>query len=57
MLTAIWTAMTTGQPYTDLGGDYYTRRRPGHIITKAVNQLKAAGLTVTFTDPHTATVT
>ena len=28
LLTAIWHMLTTGQPYRDLGGDYYLRRDP-----------------------------
>jgi len=57
MLTAVWHILTTAEPYQDLGGDYYLRRRPGRVITKAVHQLRAAGLHVTFTDPKTAVVT
>jgi transposase len=57
MLTAIWTVLTTGQPYTDPGGDYYIRRRPGPVITKAINQLRAAGVNLIFTTPTEAMVT
>lgn len=57
MLTAIWHVLTTGQPYHDLGGDYYTQRRPGTVIAKALNQLRAAGITLTFTTPTQAVVT
>ncbi len=57
MLTAIWHILTTGQPYHDLGGDYYTKRRPGAVIAKALNQLRAAGITITFTPPNQAVVT
>lgn len=57
MLTAIWHILTTGQPYHDLGGDYYTKRRPGAVIAKALNQLRAAGITITFTAPNQAVVT
>lgn len=57
ILTAVWQILATGQPYLDLGGDNYTRRRPGRVITKAINQLRAAGVHVTFTDPATAVVT
>jgi hypothetical protein len=55
LLTAIWHVLQTGQPYRDLGGDYYTRRRPGALIAKALSQLRAAGIDVTFT-AHTAAV-
>jgi len=57
ILTAVWNILTTGQPYQDLGGDYYAKRRPGAIIAKALNQLRTAGINVTFTDPTTAVVT
>ena len=57
MLTAIWHVLTTSQPYHDLGSDYYTRRRPGTIIAKAIQQLRAAGITLTFTSATEAVVT
>jgi transposase len=57
MLSAIWHVLTTGQPYHDLGNDYYTRRRPGTIIAKAIQQLRAAGITLTFTSATEAVVT
>ena len=57
LLTAVWQILTTGKPYRDLGGDYYIRRRPGRVITKAINQLRAAGINVTFTDSKTVAVT
>jgi transposase len=57
ILTAIWHVLTTGEAYQDLGADYYTRRKPGTAIRNAVNQLKAAGLNVTFTEPTTAVIT
>jgi hypothetical protein len=57
MLTAIWTVLTTRVPYTDPGGDYYIRRKPGPVISKAINQLRSAGVNVTFTSPTDAVVT
>jgi len=57
MLTAIWTVLTTGQPYTDPGADYYTRRRPGTYITKGLNILKQAGCTLTPTPDGTILIT
>lgn len=57
ILTAVWHILTTGQPYRDLGADYYTRQRPGAVIAKALNQLRAAGINITFTDTTTAVVT
>lgn len=56
MLTAVWAVLSTGQPYTDPGGDYYTRRRPGAVIRRAVEQLKTAGINVTFTSTDTVVV-
>jgi transposase len=56
MLTAIWHILATGEPYKELGGDYYIKRRPGTAIRKAVHQLRAAGCEVTFTN-NTATIT
>jgi transposase len=57
LLTAVWQVLQTGQPYRDLGGDYYARRRPGALIAKAISQLRAAGIDVTFTAPTVAVVT
>lgn len=48
---------STGQPYTELGGDYYAKRRPGAVISKALHQLRAAGITLTFTGTTEAVVT
>jgi transposase len=57
MLTIIHTVLTTGQSYHDLGGDYYIKRRPGPIVAKAINQLRTAGINITFTTPTEAMVT
>lgn len=57
ILTSVWHILTTGQPYTELGGDYYAKRRPGAVISKALQQLRTAGLTITFTGPTQAVVT
>lgn len=57
ILTSAWHILTTGQPYTELGGDYYTKRRPGAIIAKALNQLRTVGIHLTFTGPTEAVVT
>lgn len=56
MLTAVWTVLTTGQPYIDRGADYYAKQHPGTIINKAVNQLTLAGVQITFTSPNTAVI-
>lgn len=47
MLIAIWHMLTTGEVYEDLGGDYYTRRRPERAKNRAISQLHALGYTVT----------
>lgn len=49
MLTAYWHMFTTGQTYTDLGGDYFDRRRnnPAHQ-RRLVAQLEAMGHKVTL---------
>jgi transposase len=57
MLTSVWHILTTGQPYTELGGDYYAKRRPGVVIAKALNQLRTVGVHLTFTGPTEAVVT
>jgi len=57
ILTSVWHILTSGQPYTDLGGDYYAKRRPGAVIANALNQLRTAGVHLTFTGPTDAVVT
>ena len=57
ILTSAWHILTTGQPYTELGGDYYAKRRPGAVIAKALNQLRTTGVHLTFTGPTDAVVT
>jgi transposase len=49
MLTAYWHMLTTGQTYTDLGGDYYDRRDPDRLTRRLVGHLQALGNTVTIT--------
>jgi transposase len=48
MLTAYWHMFTTGQTYTDLGGDYFERRDPERLTTRLVGRLEALGNTVTL---------
>ncbi|GAC1459503.1 MAG: IS110 family transposase [Pseudarthrobacter sp.] len=50
MLTSIWHMLTTGQPYAELGGDYYARLNPERAKNRIIRQAEALGLTVTF-DP------
>jgi len=49
MLTAYWHMFTTGQTYTDLGGDYFQRRDPERLTRRLVGRLQALGNTVTIT--------
>jgi transposase len=42
--------LTTGELYTDLGGDYYARRDPERQTRRLVAQLERLGHTVTLTE-------
>ena len=57
ILTSIWHMLTNGEPYRDLGADYYLKRRPGATIRKAVEQLRAIGYQITFADTAHITAT
>ena len=48
MLVAIWNMLQTGATYTDPGDDFYTRRSPDMTKTRAINQLRNLGYTVTL---------
>jgi transposase len=48
MLTAYWHMFTTGETYTDLGGDYFERRDPERLTKRLVGRLQALGNTVTI---------
>ncbi len=48
LLTAIWHMIVADVGYTDLGGDYYTRRNPDRTKQRALNQLRQLGYTVTL---------
>lgn len=48
MLTTIWHMATTGAPYDDPGGDFYTRRHPEKAKRRAIEQLRAMGYQVTL---------
>lgn len=50
MLIAYWHMFTTGQTYTDLGGDYFQRRDPERATKRLVAQLERLGHTVTLTE-------
>jgi transposase len=57
IIEAAWRILSTGEPYLELGGDYYLKRRPGTAIRKAIEQLQAVGYTVAFPNQATAQVT
>jgi len=48
LLTAIWHMLTRDVEYTDLGGDYYTRRNPDKTKQRAITQLRQLGYNVTL---------
>lgn len=50
ILEACWHLLSTGQPYHDLGGDYYAKRRPGAAIKSALQRLHDAGCHITTTE-------
>jgi len=48
MLVAIWNMLQTGATYNDPGDDFYTRRTPDKTKSRALNQLRNLGYTVTL---------
>jgi len=48
MLVAIWNMLQTGTTYSDPGDDFYTRRTPDKTKSRALNQLRNLGYTVTL---------
>ena len=48
ILTACWHMLTTGELYTDLGGDYYRKRDPERITKRLIAQLESLGHKVTL---------
>jgi transposase len=50
IIISIWHMLTTGQPYQDLGADYYLRRDPEATKRRIIRQANDMGLTVRF-DP------
>ena len=50
MLCAVWHMLSTGELYTDLGGDYYARRDPERQTRRLVAQLERLGHTVTLSE-------
>jgi transposase len=50
LLDVIWHLLTTGERFSDLGADYYQRRRdPDRVTRRLVRELEALGHTVTIT--------
>jgi len=54
MLVAIWSMLTNGVFYEDLGGDYYTQRNPSKAKQRALDQLRQMGYDVTLNPTNTA---
>ena len=54
MICAAWHMLSTGELYTDLGGDYYTRRNPERQTKRLVAQLQRLGHDVTLQDANAA---
>ena len=52
ILIAIWNMWINGAFYADLGGDFYARRNPDKTKTRAINQLRNMGYTVTLSPQH-----
>jgi len=48
MLVAIWHMLNDGSLYTDPSGDFFTRRNPDRAKSRAVEQLRQMGYTVTL---------
>ena len=48
MLVAYWHMFTNGEPYRELGGDYYRKRDPERQTRRLVAQLQALGHNVTL---------
>jgi hypothetical protein len=47
MVIAAWHILTTGEPYQDLGGDHFQRRRdPERDIQRLIHKLNAHGYNV-----------
>jgi len=48
MICAVWHMLSTGELYTDLGGDYFQRRNPERQTKRLVAQLQSLGHAVTL---------
>ncbi len=54
IICACWHMLTTGEVYTDLGGDYYQRRNPERQTKRLVAQLQRLGHHVTLQEADAA---
>jgi len=43
LITVIWHMLTTGELYTDLGGDYFRKRDPERLTKRLIAQLESLG--------------
>jgi len=48
MLIAIWNMVQTGTTFTDPGADFFTKRTPNKAKSRAIEQLRSLGYTVTL---------
>ncbi|MHB8189237.1 MAG: transposase [Ferrimicrobium sp.] len=48
MLVAIWNVLKTGETYSDPGDDFYTRRSRHKAESRAIEQLRNLGYTITL---------
>ena len=48
ILTSAWHMLHTGEPYRDLGSDYFTRQNPDRLTKRLIRQLEALGHNVTI---------
>jgi len=54
IICACWHMLTTGELYTDLGGDYYARRNPERQTKRLIAQLERLGHRVTLEEQAVA---
>jgi len=55
ILCICWHMLTTGELYTDLGGDYFRKRDPERLTKRLIAQLESLGHKVTLEElPHAA---
>ena len=49
ILGIVYAALTSGQPFQDLGGTYFDRRDADHLTRRLTRRLHTLGYTVTLT--------